>query len=101
MPGPNVYPRTARPWLAGGSLLYTKEFWRRNPFPGISVGEDARFLWASHAWRLAVLIDNRFYVAIIHGANTSPKKTQGRRWHPESVSNIAGILGSDRPLYGL
>jgi glycosyltransferase involved in cell wall biosynthesis len=96
-----IYPRTARPWLAGGSLLYRKEFWRRNRFPDISVGEDAGFLWASEAWRMAILNDSRFYVAMIHGANTSPKKTQGHRWQSESVSNIAEILGPDRVLYGL
>jgi glycosyltransferase involved in cell wall biosynthesis len=96
-----IYPRTARPWLAGGSLLYRKEFWRRNPFSEISVGEDARFLWACRTWRMAVLRDNRFYIAMIHGANTSPKKTHGHRWRPESIANITKMLGPDCGLYGL
>ena len=27
------YPANAKTWLAGGSLLYTKNFWREAPFP--------------------------------------------------------------------
>ncbi|HEX6730167.1 MAG TPA: glycosyltransferase family 2 protein, partial [Pyrinomonadaceae bacterium] len=31
------YPDNQCPWLAGGSLLYTRDFWRRSPFPNIQV----------------------------------------------------------------
>jgi len=33
------YPASERPWLIGGSLLYTRAFWQRSPFPDIQVGE--------------------------------------------------------------
>jgi glycosyltransferase involved in cell wall biosynthesis len=37
------YPANARPWLAGGSLLYTKDFWKRSPFPDTQVASDTSF----------------------------------------------------------
>ena len=74
------YPVQARPWLAGGSLLYTKAFWSRSPFPEIHVGEDARFVWAQSLQGSAALEDHTFYVATIHARNTSPKYTQGPYW---------------------
>src|SRR4029453_9700981 len=46
------YPATSRPWLIGGSLLYTRDRWRRGPFPEMDVGEDTRFVWAQRARRL-------------------------------------------------
>ncbi len=33
------YPTSQRLWLTGGSLLYTRDFWQRAPFPNIQVGD--------------------------------------------------------------
>lgn len=97
-----TYPPNLRTWLVGGSLLYTRTFWQRSPFPDVQVGEDARFLWRQQNWKLAVLPDYRFYVAMIHSANTSPKNCGDSYWSqwPEDPRSIMGdvfdLYRSDR-----
>ena len=39
------------------------------------------------------LPDSRFYVATVHDANTSPKRTADPRWQPRPPSEIRAILG--------
>jgi glycosyltransferase involved in cell wall biosynthesis len=88
------YPPHARPWLAGGSLLYTRALWRRAPFPNVHAGEDTRFVWEHDIAHAAILHDYSWYVARIHPANTSPKQRAGacwRRW----LGDLHGILGKD------
>ncbi len=88
------YPRRARFWLAGGSLVYSKEFWRKSPFPDAQVGEDSRFVWSHSPDRALCLPDHRFYVALIHPGNTSPKRTKGSYWSRWS-GDMRTIVGSD------
>jgi hypothetical protein len=87
-----TYPPNLRTWLVGGSLLYTRTFWQRSPFPDVQVGEDARFLWRQQNWKLAALPDYRFYVAMIHSTNTSPKNCTDAYWAqwPEDPRSIMG-----------
>lgn len=88
-----VYPRSAKPWLAGGTLCYRRELWQRTPFPDLDVGEDNRFVWSGVARRLLALPDNTFYVAMVHDANTSPKRTSGIRWRRHPVEPLRKMLG--------
>jgi len=92
------YPAHQRPWLAGGSLLYTPDFWRRSPFPDIQVGEDTRFVWSHKLEHAAVPPDHRFYVAMIHPANTSPKKRRGAYWS-RWEGDLRQIVGDDLYFY--
>ena len=94
-----VYPRGGRPWVYGATLCYTKAFWRKNPFPQVSVGEDTRFVWASRAQRMLALPANDFYVGLIHSGNTSPKRTGDSRWHAVDNTMIAARLGERREHY--
>jgi glycosyltransferase involved in cell wall biosynthesis len=94
-----VYPNGGRPWLAGGTLCYTKACWRGNPFPHVNVGEDTRFVWGTHAQKLVVLQDSSFYVAMVHPGNTSPKRTQGAWWHACPSTEIQDLLGEDWAFY--
>ena len=94
------YPPTLRLWLAGGSLLYTRDFWQHAPFPNLQVGEDTRFVWSQRNPRLVVLPDYQFYVAMIHPDNTSPKPCSGPYWSrwPEDIKRIMGSdLGEYHP----
>jgi glycosyltransferase involved in cell wall biosynthesis len=93
-----AYPDGQRPWLAGGSLLYTKDFWRRSPFPDIQVASDTRFIWEQQIDRRAVLADHTFYVALIHPSNTSPKNCSGPYWS-KWTGDLAGVMGSDIAFY--
>ena len=93
------YPPEGRPWIHGATLCYRKGFWRGNPFPGIRVGEDTRFVWSDRARRLARLDDRRFYVGTIHASNTSPKQTFDVRWRPRPLAELQAIAGDDWPAY--
>jgi glycosyltransferase involved in cell wall biosynthesis len=89
------YPSNSRPWLAGGSLLYTRNFWVKSPFPNVQVASDTRFIFSRDLKSYRVLPEIRFYVAVIHGNNTSPKKTGDSLWHPVRKDILDEIMGSD------
>lgn len=92
------YPPNQRAWLAGSSLLYTREFWRRAPFPDIQVASDTSFVWSQKMERAVALPDYSFYVAMIHPDNTSPKKCQGAYWSPWH-GDIQSLMGADYSFY--
>lgn len=94
-----TYPSTQRPWLIGGTMLYTRDFWRCMPFPAIQAGEDTRFIWNRGQVRPAVIADQMLYVAMIHPANTSPKRCHGSYWSPWP-GDLADLLGEDLAHYG-
>jgi glycosyltransferase involved in cell wall biosynthesis len=88
------YPAGRRPWLAGNSLLYTRDLWRRGPFPEVACGEDTRFVWAHDLSRAAAPDDFRCYVALIHPRNTSPKQRSGPYWQPWA-GDLRAVVGDD------
>jgi len=92
------YPDSRCPWLAGGSLLYTREFWRRSPFPNIQVASDTRFVWDRPMKRRVALSDYRFYVAMAHSTNTSPKNFQGSYW-TRYTDKLEPFMGEDLSFY--
>jgi glycosyltransferase involved in cell wall biosynthesis len=92
------YPARQRPWLAGGSLLYTKDFWRRSPFPNMQVASDTRFVWNQRLDHAAVLADYDFYVAMIHPGNTSRKSCRGSYWK-HWTGDILSLMGPDLGFY--
>ena len=89
------YPRGAAPWVYGATLIYTKAFWRRNPFPAINVGEDSRFVWANVRKRVDAHDEWRFFVATVHAANTSRKETRGHRWRRTRVESLHELMRRD------
>jgi hypothetical protein len=93
-----TYPASQRLWLAGGSLLYTRNFWQRAPFPQIQIGEDARFVWSQPLDRVVVPPDHTFYVALIHPDNTSPKHCRGAYWS-RWLGDLQQIVGEDIHFY--
>lgn len=94
-----VYPRNRRPWLAGGTLCYTRTFWSRNRYPDIDIGEDARFVWNKAAAKMVALTDIDWNVSVIHDRNISPKRTEGSWWKPHPVEEIERIVGADWAFY--
>jgi glycosyltransferase involved in cell wall biosynthesis len=91
------YPTNARPWLAGNSLLYTRSFWQRSPFPNRQVASDTQFIFSRNLKAYVALADYRFYVATVHATNTSLKQTKSSLWHPVSLQEIMEITGSNWP----
>ncbi|HYE13812.1 MAG TPA: glycosyltransferase, partial [Pyrinomonadaceae bacterium] len=94
-----TYPESQRPWLSGSTLCYTRAFWERTRFADVSVGEDARFLWAGRPERIAVLDDNTFHVGIVHEENVSPKQTGGSYWKEVPSDGVRRLLGDDWGFY--
>lgn len=94
-----VYPPHAQAWAAGNTLCYRKDYWRKNPFADIDVGEDTRFVQAQRTQRLAVLSDATFFVAMIHAHNVSPKRPGGTRWRGLAAAQIEALLGDDLAFY--
>ena len=88
-----AWPRGTRPWIADPTLFYTKDFWRRNPHPDTNMALDCRLFSYGGRKALVALEDEHFFVGIIHGTNTSP-----RRW--TSHSGRSAPTGRSRHLLG-
>jgi glycosyltransferase involved in cell wall biosynthesis len=92
------YPPSQRPWVVGCTLIYSRDVWRRSPFPGVTVGEDTRFLFSQRLERLAVTEDDQLYVGMIHPHNTGPKTCRGPFWS-RWPGDVRTILGTDAGRY--
>jgi glycosyltransferase involved in cell wall biosynthesis/SAM-dependent methyltransferase len=90
--------RGGRRWLAGGPLLYTRDFWRRAPFPNVQVASDTRFVFNRPLNHAVIMPDYRFYVAMIHPTNTSRKSTRGAYWL-RWEDDLRTIMGDDLDHY--
>jgi glycosyltransferase involved in cell wall biosynthesis/GT2 family glycosyltransferase len=94
-----AYPEKRRAWVAGNTLCYAKETWRKNPFAEIAIGEDTRFIWSRAVDRLLQLEDHRFQIGLVHDANTSRKHTGDPWWHPARIDEVTTLLGDDAAFY--
>jgi GT2 family glycosyltransferase len=92
-----VYPAGGVPWVYGATLCYRRDYWRVHPFPDLSVGEDNAFAAAARAGELHVIPDNRFFVALVHSGNTSPKNTRDPRWRPCDADVVRALTGLNWP----
>ncbi len=93
------YPPNAQPWLAGNSLLYTRDFWEKRLFPDMQVASDTKFIYSHRLESYVALADYHFYVATAHRNNTSTKHTNSKLWHAISPVTIQNVVGPDWPLY--
>jgi hypothetical protein len=89
------WPAGQREWLADPTLMFTREFWRANPFPDTNMAIDCRLLWNGRPKELLALDDERFFVGTIHSGNTSPKETGHPVWQPIPAETIRELLGDD------
>jgi len=85
------------PWVYGATLCYRRDFWRAHPFADVTVGEDNVFAAAARPGEICVMPDNRFFVALVHGANTSPKQVRDPRWRPCNVTTVRALVGEAWP----
>ena len=90
-----VHPGLGRPWLAGGTLCYTRELWRAGRFAEVDAGEDGLFAWTHRSRRVHRPADPRMVVAMIHAGNASPKVTTDRGWKPHDLDALRVLLGTD------
>ncbi|ETT24121.1 glycosyl transferase family 2 [Rhodococcus rhodochrous ATCC 21198] len=93
------YPPRARPWVAGGTMCYRRSLWEAHPFPDVRQGEDTRFVWSSRSIRVHTIERLDLYVATIHQANTSAKRTSGSRWVSVPIDEILAVMGEAAHRY--
>ncbi len=94
-----TWPGGQRQWAAGPSLCFSKELWRRSPFPDVTIGEDTRFVFSPAVRRVADVRAAGCVVGIIHSRNTAPKSVRGPHWDPRPVREIEDLLGDDMAFY--
>ena len=94
-----VYPADERPWLCGGTLCYAKDFWARNRFLPVNIGEDTGFVWQAADATFAKHDQIDRYIARVHARNTSPKKTDGARWRTWSAKEVETMIYRIDPLF--
>lgn len=70
--------RPSRNYLCGGTMMFLYQFWKDRHFQEINVGEDNQFIVDRQA-EILNLVDERFYLATIHGGNTSRKPLATRQ----------------------
>jgi O-antigen biosynthesis protein len=68
-------------YALGTSLVYRRDFWQRNRFPDLLVGEDNAFVSRARACGgIATADAGGMMWATIHNANTSPRSVKGKQW---------------------
>jgi predicted O-methyltransferase YrrM len=95
-----VYPPGDRPWVAGGTFCYRREFWESRQFPDMNEGADTVFVWGLQNARVQALAEHGFYVALIHQNNTSRKRTNTFGWRPLAVNTVEKLMADDLAFYG-
>ena len=93
------YPAQKKIWLAGGALCYRKSFWQRNRFADVNIGEDTRFVLNNDIKNALILPDFKFYLALIHTQNTSPKSLKLPYWKRWKVDEMQNLLKGDWAFY--
>lgn len=72
------YPRGL---VFGSSLLFTRDWWRKHPFPELQIGEDVQFVEAAaRENQLSDVPDLNLMYASIHEGNTSPRRLDQAGW---------------------
>jgi glycosyltransferase involved in cell wall biosynthesis len=92
------YPAQRKRWLAGGALCYRKSFWQKRKFADVNIGEDTRFVFQNNLENAIILPDFRFYLAMIHPGNTSPKSLKAPYWK-KWEEDLKTLLGKDTSFY--
>src|SRR5205823_6216249 len=83
-------------WVAGTTLAYRREFWERNRFADLQVGEDTQFVWRNRG-SVIDLNDPTLCVAGIHAGNVSPKRTRGIFWSRQPVERVEAFMAAGSP----
>lgn len=94
------YPTRQQAWVYGGCLAYRKTFWMKKKFAPLNIGEDTKFVWTEPHGKILALPDFKFYVAMIHPANTSPKSLSDSWWRAWQGENAQTLLSADWDFYG-
>lgn len=79
--------KTDRPWLAGATMVYKKEFWQQHPFKDLQIGEDYDYIWNTGATIFAHdYIDG--FIATLHAHNTTLKPFEDSRHKKHAIKSM-------------
>jgi glycosyltransferase involved in cell wall biosynthesis len=93
-------PRTGdRSWLASSTLLYHRKLWETHPFAEGDAADVAAFVAPLNPARVRVLDDPQFYIALLHGENSTPRNLSDLRWQRKPTDIVGERLGRDREFY--
>jgi len=82
----SLYLGTAK-YAVGTSLLYRRDYWDRNRFPPLKIGEDTDFV--TRAVKVIHVCDGTGrMVASTHSANTSPRQFASTQWKKASLKDL-------------
>jgi hypothetical protein len=89
------YPgRSESRWACGATLAYRRSLWEARPFPELNTGEDTQFVYNARKARIGLLPNNRWFVARIHGGNTSTRRGLNQ-WLPRDFESVMSMIGRD------
>jgi len=87
-------------YLYSATLMYTREFWARSPFPDVQVGAGNSFILGPGRLDHAAFIQGaNWYVGIAHDGNNSPKDFSRQEYGAQSEAATMKRLGADWPFY--
>jgi glycosyltransferase involved in cell wall biosynthesis len=71
----------AQTYSLGTALCYRRDWWERNRFDAVQIGEDNRFVMtAAQAGQIVSVDAGELMYATVHGGNTSPRVMDGDNW---------------------
>lgn len=86
-------------YLYSATLMYTRAYWARSPFPDLQVGASTPFVCGSGRLdKAAFTRHDNWYTGIGHAGNNSPKPfkaSEFTRWE----GDMEARLGADWPFY--
>jgi len=73
-----------RPYIAGATMAYSKDFWKKHPFKDIQIGEDYDYVWNSGAKIFAHNYKEGF-IATLHSENTTLKPFEKAKFKKHAI----------------
>lgn len=84
-------------YVVGGTMVFRRTAWEREPFKDLFIGEDGAFLAGRTIMNLP---DERFYVATNHSGNTCRRILSGENYHPWGGTLDELMPAEYREFYG-
>lgn len=85
-------------YLYSATLMFTRDYWERSPFPDLQVGASTPFVCGPGRLDRAAFMSPDWYTGISHLENNSPKMFKAReftRWE----GDVKSRLGADWSFY--
>ena len=82
------------PWVFGATFAYRRDLWDRHRFAEVPVGYDNLFVQGVTGARILPQGDDGWFVARVHGGNTSAKRTDGPHWYPRDPAPLLARVGA-------